>query len=260
MSKADPLNGLKPWMKLTWRTSLAVVGLAVGILNILAARKIVPLSTTWQVVIIVALGALTAVDNTRLAVRRAKEPGEEERRLRIHKTLLGALIVISENRGVRVSHLGSSVFVERRVGLLRRKALVRRERVRISEFPPATEIKWEKGKGAVGTCWETGATVHRDRRKVAEKYTGVTLNESQWKGVSAKSKSGFSRTEFVSMVGKYAEILAVPIRSSSGELIGIVSVDLTVDAPDGRMVLEGRDVEVLVTESTVIVRDDIARL
>jgi hypothetical protein len=247
-------------MKLVWRGGLAVAGLTVGTVNVLADRELLTLSPTTQVVIIVALAGVTFLDNSRLAVKRAQEPADAELHLRVQKALLGVLIAISETHNVRVSHLGSSIFVERRVGPLKRKTLVRRFRFRLGDYPPASDVQWEKGKGAVGTCWETGAAVHRDRRRVAEKYGNTNLNEAQFEKLSRRAKSGFTHDEFRSMVGKYAEVLAVPIKTPTGEFVGIVSVDLTVDASSGLSILEGRDMEILVTSSAAVVRDDINRL
>jgi hypothetical protein len=260
VSKAAFLDGPKPWIKLAWRTSLALAGVAVGTVNVLADRDLLDLSDTKQVVIIVGLAAVTAVDNTRLAVRRAREPAHEQVRVRVQKALVGVLIAISEDKNVRMTHLGSSIFVERRVGLLQRKQLVRRFRFRVTDHPQASDVTWAKGKGVVGTCWETGQPKHRYRRPVADKWAGKQLADGEWKKLPKETQSGFTREEFVSMVGKYAEVLAVPIKDDTGELVGIVSIDLTVDAPKGAKILNGRDVEVLVTNSAALVRDDIDQL
>lgn len=249
------------WVRLTARALLAVFGAAVGVVNVLAERNIWKISVGYQVTIIVTLAGVTFLDNIRQAVHRFLAPGREEAKVRTQKALIGVLLAIANEKSLEVAHLGSSIFVLRRGGVFRRKRLVRRVRFRLANHPQATEVDWKKGKGAVGTCWSTGRTTYRYRRPVAAKYGSRNLDGSDFAELKEGVTSGFTHEEFQSMICKYAEILAVPIKSEQGEFMGVVSIDLSIDAPSGAKYLEDSAVERLVVEGAVgLLREDVDRL
>lgn len=253
-------KGRDRWLRFSGRASLAVGSGTIAVVNTLTERHILKISNGWQIGLVIGLATVAFSDNLRHAVRRFVEPGREEARIRTQKTLIALLFAISQARGVDVTYLGSSVFVLRRAGLLRRKTLVRRFRFRLANHPQATDVRWTKGKGTVGACWETGRAAYRYRRSVAERYGTRDLSPAEYAQLRDNVKSGFTREEFLSMVNKYAEVLAVPIKSDQGELIGVLSVDLTADAPAGPQYLSGNAVERTVGETIGLMRDDIPRL
>lgn len=251
------------WARFGLRVFFAAASLTIGVVNILVEKDVLPLEDGSQLAFVVALASVALIDNVRHAVRRFFEPRREQAHIRVQKPIIGVLLTLARTKRLQVEHLGSSIFVLRRTGLLRRRNLVRVVRFRLADHPQATLVEWEKGKGAVGTCWEAGRTEYRYRRPVAEKYGPRTFTDSEFAELVKKNgvTSGFSREEFMSMVCKYAEVLAVPIRSQEGEFMGVVSIDLSIDAPGGAKYLDDSAVERLVVEGAVhLLRDDLARL
>lgn len=255
------MKDLGHWVRFAARALFALLSLAVGVVNTLADRDLIPFSTGKQIALVVVLAGLSFVDNIRQAIHRFFEPGKEQANIRAQKALIGVLLAVARSKGVQVEYLGSSIFVLRPTGLLRKRQLVRRVRFRLANHPQATEVEWAKGKGTVGTCWETGRTTYRYRRPVAEKYGARNFDEDQFGLLKKGVTSNFSREEFMSMVCKYAEVLAVPIRSEQGEFMGVVSIDLSIEAPGGAKYLEDSAVERLVVEGAVhLLRDDLDQL
>ncbi|SNR98600.1 PDC sensor domain-containing protein [Blastococcus mobilis] len=257
------MKDLGHWARFGARVLFAAVSLAVGVVNILVEKDVLPLSDGRQLAFVIVLASIALIDNVRHAVRRFFEPQKEQAQIRVQKPIIGVLLALAQTKNLQVKHLGSSIFVLRRTGLLRRRKLVRVIRFRLANHPQATQVEWGKGKGAVGTCWETGRAEYRYRRPVAEKYGARNLTDAEFAELQKKKgvTSGFSRTEFMSMVCKYAEILAVPIRSPEGELKGVVSIDLSIEAPGHARYLGDSKVERLVVEGAVhLLRDDLDRL
>lgn len=259
------LNDLGHKARFILRAVFALLSVVVVILVALVEKKVLPLSPGQQVALICVFAGLTGIDNLRQAINRYRQPEKEQAKIRAQKPIIGVLLALAKAKNLQVEHLGSSIFVLRRRRIFFWKhQLVRRVRFRLANHPQATDVEWVKGKGAVGTCWETGQTQHRYRRPVAEKYGGQSYTDAEFAELAKLKKSvtsGFSREEFMSMVCKYAEVLAVPIRSEQGEFMGIVSIDLSVESRAGSQYLNDGVAERLVVEGAIhLLRDDLNQL
>lgn len=104
--------------------------------------------------------------------------------------------------------------------------LIKRERVQ--DDPPASSgIRWTKGKGVIGKCWEDNADVYRDLSALAATHARCT--RERYDELGNADKMGLPYKEFYGMIGKYSSVLAYPI-VKQGEFVGVVAVDLPLQA------------------------------
>lgn len=253
------MNDRKRRWALAWRILLAVFGFAVGIVNLLDARKLIRLPAVWQVVIIVALGAVTFGDNVRLAYRRFASPRRLVVQQRAQKTLATMLFTIAETRSVSLRWLGASVFRVHTSRILRRQTLDRVVRFRIDDHPQPTPVKWTKGKGVIGEVWETKRSAYKYRRAIADAWTGKAVSEQQFERMKPETRGKFTREEFIAIVEKYAEVRGVPILGDDGSFLGVISVDVSMGAPPGKY-LQDKGVDSVITTACSLMRPDIDRL
>lgn len=244
---------------LTWRLVLAVFGFAVGVLNLLVARKLVGLSTFWQVAIIVALGAVTFGDNLRLAYRRFNSPRRLVVQHRAQKALADLLYALSESKGVSLRYLGANIFRVEKSRILRRQTLDRVLRFRIADHPQPTDVSWTKGKGVIGEAWDTKRSAYKYRRNIARAWAGKQVDEATFAAMPKDTKGKFTREEFVAIVEKYSEVRAVPILGDDGGVLGVLSVDVSMDAPQAKY-LDDKRVDAAISAACALVRSDVRRL
>jgi len=115
------------------------------------------------------------------------------------------------------------------------------------------------GKGTVGTAWETSRAVHKDWTKICDRWDGKNPTEQDFEKMSAKTRANFTYQEFVSMLGKYSEVLAIPIKNEgTGKIEGVLSVDVSRHATNTTPVLDNREIVSLFEEVIGLVRPDLA--
>lgn len=236
--------------------ALASLGLAVLVAGV-QTKVFKDVSANRQLAFAAGLAVVIFFDNCRAAWRRHKAPGRQQARARMQKAVVGALVTVGEDKNVALRHLGGSVFAIRRRGLLRHPRLVRVLRFRLDDHPQPSQVVWTPGKGAIGRCWKQRRKVHSDWLAVAEKYGGRELTAAQFAKIPPATRDGFNLSEFVGIVDKYAEILAVPVLSHLGEIVGVISIDVAAKADLGRKILNFQDVEDCATGAAVLVRDDL---
>lgn len=147
---------------------------------------------------------------------------------RARKAVLACLITVATSVGLDVTEIGGSVFlVKRRQWYSSEKRLRRVIRHRLRDFPQQSTVEWTKGKGAIGTAWQERRAVHVNLRALSEKYAGVTIDQAQFGKLSAEARGTFQHSEFQSVVGKYAEVLATPIWRKN-EIVGVLAIDVPV--------------------------------
>lgn len=173
----------------------------------------------WSVV---AAGIIVVTNTVGDEVSKRAAIKDQGRRVDIYKGALSALAVISQETGVIITQLGANVFV---VDGKRSKRLSRVERIRLADVPGMSKVSWTDGKGVIGRCWKNKRIEHEDLSAKTELYGGRDITDDEWASMDAAQKNGFSKEEFVEMVGKYSEILAIPLRSTSGGVIGCVAFD-----------------------------------
>jgi len=253
-----------------YRGVLVIIGASVGVLTVLIETQIVHWSPWVVASVAITLGVVTCVDNVRLLAFKFQAHERGAARSRMHQPLVGALNAVAVARGVPLDKLGISVFAIRRgIGMKwwfipwRVERLKRVFRFRLSNYPPPSPVRWTKGKGTIGECWQTGIKAIHDRRSAAARYgRGNHPTGDRYEGVAAIDRCGFTESEFIQTIDKYGEILAVPITEQhSGELIGVLSIDCLLSAytPAVVTILDGDDIEEIAGGAAFTVRDDVPR-
>ena len=205
------------------------------------------------------IGAVVVLINTLgdLVVQRSSVKGEG-RRTDIRKAVTSALITISEESQVPIKDLGANVFLVSR-SKVRKKRLERIERVRLSETPLPSNVAWFEGKGLIGRCWNNERVEHVSWSKIARRWSGKDISEERWGSIPDADKQGFTKAEFVSMVGKYAEILAVPLQDANDKFMGCLAIDrIWRSGQPDLSVLNSSQVEGVATEAAAILRSVLA--
>lgn len=254
----------------TYRILLALAAGSVVVLQALILNKLVHWSP-WTVVTVAAVVAgVTFLDNLRLLFYKFQAHQREASRSRMHTPLIGALNAVATARDVPLESLGISVFAIRKYLGMKwylipwlKQRLKRVFRFRLSDYPPESNVRWTKGKGTIGDCWQTGVAALHDRRPTAKRYgKGHHPTEQEFSTMSAADRSGFTRTQFIQTIDKYGEILAVPIvKRNTGALLGVLSIDCLASAYAERKtsVLGGAAIEEIAGGAAFTVRDDVPR-
>jgi hypothetical protein len=141
----------------------------------------------------------------------------------------------------------------------RKPRLERLERIRLSDYPAMSDVPWTEGRGVIGDCWARARPEYVHWAPLAKKWSGKNITDAQWEKIKSEDKAGFTREQFMMMVGKYAEILAVPIKDDDGKVVGVVAVDRVWRA-DGRQdsLLNVTRVEDTVTSTAVVLQNVLA--
>lgn len=246
-----------------WLTILAAIA-AFVLLAVESAEGLLdweaPASITFWLTM--AVGALALGESVRRAREIKAKPRNDRFRSDIQKALSSAVGIISDQTGVSIQRLGANAFRVKQVSGVRRwlfKAEPRLERLyryRIDDHPAASKVAWTMGKGTIGRAWEEGRKAHTDWRQIARRWQDKSLSEEQFQEIPEKTRHKFSREEFMAVVGKYAEVVAVPIKDEHGEVLGCVAVDIPLDSdPKRHDVLIGATVEhVLTAAASTIAR------
>lgn len=218
------------WARISWNVGVAVYTAAVGLLLVLDQR--VPDNRAkWLhnpkllVGAVAVLLVVTLVDAVRRAILRVMVAGRERARVEVRNHLASALVSVAESEGLNVSDLGCGLFLRKPAGLRRPEQLIRPERVRIPDDLHETPVQFLLGKGAVGAAWQHKTPMHSDWIAINKRYANrPEYVASRWEKIPEKTRRGFTLTEFTGMVGKYAEVLAVPI-IIEGEFVGCIALD-----------------------------------
>ncbi len=214
------------------------------------------------------VGALTMFDGLVGAWREFRGGKRGEVEARVQKVLVGLMFEISKETQVPAEYVGTSIFVPKvrwvrlpgeRVPRLRR-VLVRVVRFRVTAENQPSRVARTKGKGAVGQCWETARTVHRPWHTQAEKFSSPDLTIAEFDKIPADKRDNFTFEEFRGIAHKYSEVLAAPILSAAGGVVGVLSVDIAVQAQQLASVLDSPAVGFQADFAAAVVRKDLKRL
>ncbi|MBC9819740.1 hypothetical protein [Terrabacter sp. MAHUQ-38] len=250
-----------------YRIFIAVLILAAATTKALIEAKVwnVPSWVLPAAVIVIAASAFR--DNVRAAIVKVRAPQKAARRDEAKMAVIGMLAKVAEDRGLPVLDLGASVFAIRNgprwtPARLRerfdrtRPYLERTMRVRLADIPQASNVRWHKGKGAIGQCWEIDRPVHKYWLPIAKKQGAKDLTQAEFDDLREDVHMNLTLDEFRSIAAKYAEILAVPVKKPDGQIVGVLSVDL---AARNRLVSQGPalkkpEVEELITTAAKFIQ------
>lgn len=204
----------------------AINGGAVFVLG--ASRANWPSGQFWSVTVIA--WALVAAGATPIVQSYIAERGEKRRRLalereeRVRAFLAASLMVIANECKAPWQDTGIQAFLLTSWGKRRRHTRI--AKIRLSSIP-ASGVRWTKGKGVIGRCWET-------RREQWAQLDGEFAQLSsrsrlQWLTLTARETYGLTYDEFQTIGTKYGTVAAVPIIGRNDEYIGCI----TLDTPSG---------------------------
>ena len=77
----------------------------------------------------------------------------------------------------------------------------------------------------MGVCWETEAIQPSSWRSINDRYARNLPREEAWLKLPPETTRGFTYKEWGQMLGRYLEVIAVPIVSDA-KVIGVLAVDL----------------------------------
>lgn len=185
---------------------------------------------------------------------------QAEVRVRVQKALAGVLVDVSEASRVRIRDLGVSLFANRSaLRRFSRPRIVRVARFRLDDQYQASQVAWAPGKGAVGKCWKREVQIYRNWSRQNE-HDPQLLSAEQFRDLDDEVRDGFDYKEFLRLANKYREVLAVPLLSESGAMMGVISIDVVRGARADEGVLGSDEVSGPVHASASIIRDDLAHL
>lgn len=262
---------------IAFRIFLAVAALALAVVQSVIVTGVRHWSPWIAVSAASGVGLLTFIDNIRQASAQYQSAQRNAARTTMQQELTTALYLITEARTVKLIDLGASVFNIRRYWTLlpalipipwlpwRQQRLHRILRFRISPTPQTSDVRWTKGKGAIGQCWERHMPVWVDRRDTIAQFGAgnYPADDATFSRLTPAQRSGFTREEFNQMIDRYGEILAVPIVGKySGEFLGVLSIDCRAEAyttPDSLLVLAGSDIEEFALRASQYIVNDVSR-
>ncbi|WP_169165086.1 hypothetical protein [Cellulomonas taurus] len=203
-----------------------------------------PTIALWTALLLVAGTAVESIWGlARIKTRRRREKKE----LELHKTLVSVLVEVAKLTKVDVDVAGANVWSIYTPRGGEAPCLFREAHERLSSHPQMSDRAWTKGKGLIGRCWEKGEARFQDWGELQRKHENKSeMNEAAWRQVPDRDRWGFERDEYLDLIRKYQQIIAVPITDSQGKMIGCLSVDIPADrpAPDSRC-LDSREVRLV---------------
>lgn len=229
------------WVRLASTITLSVYSAFVGVVLILD-RQLKPSTWKWVhstrvlVGLTAVLAALTFGDNVRRAVARHRSVAHLHNRIEIRNQMGSLVVTVARIHDIPAEDIGCGLFLRqgrwlRRPsswlpprGWKRPERLTRVERLRLPDNVPESRVEFTIGKGTVGHCWQHEKHAHSDWIAINRRYPTPESIEGRWSKIPERTTRGFTQKEFVSLAGKYTEVLAVPIMIN-GEFEGCIAID-----------------------------------
>lgn len=222
-----------PAISLTVRVIIVAYTVLVGLGAALKAVGVItPLPQLESWVWFVSLIVLGVENIVTLVIRHFRKT-KIDRAAKLEDALASALIqIVRTSPKLHLEELGANVYVVSRFDSFFNKPhdrmrLRRVARLRPARYPQQSGVEWASGKGAVGLCWAGKKRVYKDWFALAEKHGDADLDQAAFEQIPAATRCGFTRTEFLSIVGKYSEVLAEPIWDprKTGVILGVITID-----------------------------------
>jgi hypothetical protein len=176
----------------------------------------------WVVLAIVVSGAIPLLQSGIAELGEKRRRTSLEREDNVRSLLVPSLVFIVRNCQAPWDLTGVQAYLV--TGWLWRKRQVRVAKVRLVSSPESG-VRWTKGKGLIGVCWETRTNQIVDLAQPPfSELAGKTKEE--WLLIDERTRYGLSFADFQALGSKYGIVAAVPIMSNSGKYIGCVTMDL----------------------------------
>lgn len=247
-------RGLALFLKLL----LGAVLFLLVLFNGLVDQSVIKDDPVARVVLLTVTGLIVLVDSVWTSVATFRGRGRAARQERIRLFLLPVIREVARRHSLDVTLLGASVFrVRRHFWRPWRKRLERVDRYRMSDFPQQSKVVWVSGKGAIGEAWRKVAIEHVDWKPIQARWgNGRIKTDADWAAVPETDRWGMTRDEFMNIVDKYSEILAVPLLgANSTKCSGVLSLDVPIRANVGSLVLGDDDIVEKATEAAAVIHN-----
>lgn len=219
--------------KLIW--SLAVVN-ALAVFALGASRMNWPSIEFWSGRAGWIISALALTAAVPLVQAIIAERGERRRRKAIEREqtvqtfLIASLIYVIRHAHADWENTGIQAFGVR--GYHRWAHQVRLSKIRLGAIP-SSGIRWTKGKGVIGRCWETRSPQYEDLSVHFAPY--LDCAKEQWDALPAGTRFGLSFSDFQTQKGKYGIVAAVPMVDRKDKYIGCVTADMPPQVAGGKL-------------------------
>lgn len=226
LSRVDVL--LEAWeraaqlSKLLWIVAIANTA---GAVVLAAVRYSSPSAEFWVGRggwVLTAVVVTLAVPLTQAAVIEMGERGKRkalERERSVQTFLISSLLYVVREAGCDVANTGIQAFVVRGWGPWRRQE--RLAKIRLGAIP-SSGIRWQKGKGVIGRCWETRSPQYHD---LAAHFAQLNVAEARWDSRSETERFGLTFKDFSIVKDKYGIVAAVPIVKQD-QYVGCLTADM----------------------------------
>lgn len=163
------------------------------------------------------------------------ELGERRQRKRlqlqedVRASLSAALGMIADRCRVPFQQLGVQCFEVSWSGC--RRCQARLAKVRLSNVP-SSGVKWRRGKGVIGLCWETRRLQWVDLSQGPFAQL-AQMPDDRWPAVDLNTSYGLSFSDYRTLGNKYGIVAAAPIIVGD-QYIGCITLDVPpgVDVPN----------------------------
>lgn len=229
-----------PWVGVVWLVVLATLAFITGLAKFVDERvtseHFAWVHSAWlQGPLTIGLATAVFVDAVARGLGLIGREKEAELRSEIRKQLGTAIATACKAAQIPPTELGAGFFMVRPDG----SQLHRVERVRLLDNVVASEVAFTRGMGTVGKCWDEGRTIHHSWAAVNLRWASNPPNEATWMARHKKTQHGLDYTSWTSLLGKYSEVLAVPVVVPGTGLVGVIALDRRWHdgTPDGPSVL-----------------------
>jgi hypothetical protein len=168
-------------------------------------------------------------------------------KLGLRPVLDAVLVGVASTTGIRCEQLAVRVYVvERNLPRLWRETLCVIATAELNVALRPQRIRWEKGHGVVGRCWETNGRGALNVDVMGLAKLAETMSAGEWESLPPSKTLGFTHTEAVRMVDS-GVMAAFPIRDLQGRFRGC----LELEGPPGcHSQLERKEVEQALSTSS----------
>jgi hypothetical protein len=181
----------------------------------------------WELTAIIVSGGIAMVSAFIRPLRVYATHRFDSKREKVAVALRGLAWSVNEATGgqIPVQPLGASAYLVG--GFPGYRWLYRLEHQRVYDTPgPTVGIRWTKGKGIIGQCWETAREMCVDSDRYDQDHGGLT--EAEWMALDATTRRKMKHSEYIKMRGKYGTVVCVPMFLGE-RVLGVVALD----APPG---------------------------
>lgn len=223
------------WSKivLVLRIVAVVWAIVLAVALFLASQGKIELSPDLEAAGWVISIIIIGVDNAGTIARRKANSDRNRLRTDIDQAVLPMLTQMSETGSVRFEHLGASVYVCKKRWWWpsdKPKEIRRIRRVRPSNFPTRTGVRWTTKSGQVGASHSGSIVVYTDWHAAGlewRKHRSRLDPRTAFDELDESVRGSHSYEEFTAAAGRYSEIIAIPLFDPSRDstVIGVLTID-----------------------------------